>query len=214
MISGTSVLRTITDSSFACPQAPLFDPAAGLVAVPNSCGSTVSFINSTGSVVAVVPVGVLPISLGYDPHFSTLLVANAGSNSVTILGADNLTRIGDAGVGKYPIAVAFDPATQLDYVTNGEGTNVTVFNGLGQVHSSINLGKAGALGAHDIGWSQKVLELYVADFDHNVSVIQGHSVVRTLQLPSGTNPGGVAYDDFNGHVYVTSLSGNVLYVYS
>lgn len=210
-ISGTTIVQTINSSTFRCPQAPMFDPAGGVIVVPNSCGSTISLINATGSVTGTVPVGSGPISIGYDPHTSTLLVANSGSDTVTVLGAANFTVLANTGVGTEPIAVAFDPVDELDYVTSGTGSNVTALNGWGGSHASIALKKPGTSGTQDIGWDQSQLAIYVADYANNVSVIQGLAVAQSIKLPVGTAPGGIEYDPFNGELYVTSLSGDVLY---
>jgi YVTN family beta-propeller protein len=59
--------------------------------------------------------------------------------------------------------------------------------------------------------------MYVANhFSDNVSVISGApgSVVKSIKLPSGVYPEGIAYDDSDSDVYVVGEGTDEVYVLS
>lgn len=210
VISGTTVLSTIVKSAFHCPVFPAFDPGANVIAIPNGCGHTVTFLTSTDRALSV-PVGKGPGAVGYDPHFATLLVANVLSGNVTVLNAITLAHITDVtlGLGYYPNGVVYNPVCACDFVSDNGLSIVTALSGNGTIIGSINVG----LAPSQMAWSQKSLDVYVANYaSNNISVIHGTSVVRTI--PGGDQPDGAVYCDFNGMVYVTYHGIARLFAYS
>jgi DNA-binding beta-propeller fold protein YncE len=207
VIQGSSVLATIASPSFNILGPLAFDPAASLVAVSNGVSNTVVFISGT-TVIGSTPVGVDPGAIGYDPAANRLLVTNAVSANVTSIDAAN--PIGtphiNIPVGGLPQGIVFDVANHLDYVANGLSDNVSVIDGLGGQHGSINV--CGAPFGET--WSQATLHVYVTCLGISdpggVSVISSLSVVKMISAPSPSDHFvGAVYDEFNDRVYITAV---------
>lgn len=109
--------------------------------------------------------------------------------------------------------MAFDVANHLDYVADTVGDNVTVIDGLGGQHGSINV--CGA--PYGVVWSQATLHVYVTCLGISgpagVSILSDLSVVKTIASPSPAVAFvGATYDEFNDRVYVTANNDRVYLV--
>jgi len=61
---------------------------------------------------------VTPYSIAFDKTSNNLYVANYGSNTVSIINASANNVISNITVGRYPVNVALNPATDIVYVSN------------------------------------------------------------------------------------------------
>lgn len=86
----------------------------------------VQTLTTSGAQFTLPPVGLFPSSIAYDPTSQNLFVANWGSASVTVVGA-NLAFVANLVVGVNPTAVVSDPANGETYVSLfGGGAEVDV----------------------------------------------------------------------------------------
>jgi DNA-binding beta-propeller fold protein YncE len=93
----------------------------------------------TEKVLAKIPSGRLPMGVAIDPFTSILYVANAGSNTVSVIDymlvesvsfKSNLIANVSMSVGNYPNDVAVNPTTNKIYVANqGAYNTVSVIDG-------------------------------------------------------------------------------------
>jgi len=212
VISGTKLLETIASPNFDGPFGVAFDPGTADMAVANDYSNTVTFIHDT-TVAFSATVGLTPTFFAYDSHCDRFLVANYGSDNVTSMRAvspgverDNI----NIPVGPDPVAIAFDVANSLDYVTNLGSNNVTIISGTGGQHGSVTVGPGPRL----LVWDQAHLSIYVAVYSPGtVSVIQGHSVVRIIHGPAGADFSGITYDAANDRAYVGGWNTGQVYLY-
>lgn len=217
VISGTKLIQTISNSGFKDLHDILYDPGDGVMAIANTGANTVVFLGNNSKVLGSNTVGDEPYGLGYDPFYARILVADWGSNNVTSIDAIfPFTQSSNVNipVGTSPYNVAFDYQTDLDYVTNGNSANVTIFGGIspsGHFSVSVSAFPTG------IVWDQAKLSMYVVNqgFYGNVTVIKGTAVVSTISGPSMANFAGAVYDDATDKVYVMNVNTpGTVYVYS
>jgi len=211
-IQGLKVLHTVSGTDLTDPIQIVWDPGDGMMLVTNSyAGDDVVGIRGS-SIVGTAPVGSFPGGLCYDPYFATIIVVNYGSENVTILNAIDPFggTVANLAVGFDPEFCAFDPADDLDYVTNLGDNNVSVITGSGLSEGSVNVG-AQPMG---IAWDQSNLRLYVGDQGSgNLSIISGLSVVSTVKAGI-KGPEGLVLDEYTNKMYVASFLGNKVYVES
>jgi len=212
VLSGTKLLETIASPSFDGPFGVAFDPGTADMAVSNDYSNTVTFIHGT-TVVFTTTVGLTPTFFAYDPHYDRFLVANYGSDNVTSMSAGSPGNERDninIPVGPQPVAIAYDVTNSLDYVTNLGANNVTIISGGGGQYGSVIVGSGPRL----IVWDPAHLSIYVAVYaPGTVSVIQGHSVVRTIHGPTGADFSGIVYNEATDRVYVGGWNTAQVYLY-
>ena len=215
VISGTTIVATVTSSTFNGPEGIAFDPGflgPPTMIVTNYGGNDIVGIQGT-TISGSTGAGSGAIFVSYDPSRDTLLVANFGSANLTILNAtDPWTSVHLAAtVGSGPTMIAFDPVDALNYVANYLSNSVTVVGGEGVVYGTIT----GLKTAWGVAWSQSDLRIFVTGKTADkVWEISGTTVTKTLHTPAGSNLEGIAYDDFNDKVYVADYGDSQVYVYS
>jgi YVTN family beta-propeller protein len=104
------------------------DPVTG-----STVSGTVSVIDSKTGSVTEVAVGLAPSLMAVSPDESTLAVANAHSDSISLLDTSTLTRTDikipvypESTLGSQPVAVAFSPDGQRIYVACGGNNAIAV----------------------------------------------------------------------------------------
>ncbi|GAC1660657.1 MAG: hypothetical protein NVS9B15_24500 [Acidobacteriaceae bacterium] len=107
----------------------------GLVYVINSGSGSISQINpNTDTVTATLSVGTNPVAVAFDPSVRKLVVANKGSNNVSLVDVDpsSLTylQVTNVTVGVAPVAVAVLPGSHRAIVANSGSNDVTVVDTL------------------------------------------------------------------------------------
>ena len=164
----------------------------------------------TGEVVITVPVGPGPYNSAYDSGSGDMYVADARSDSVSVIAGASNTIVGSPiPVGNIPTGVAYDSGSGDVYVVNQGSNNVSVISGDSVVGSPITVGTSPFGVAYDSGNG----DVYVANRGSDtVSEISGVTVVNTI--PVGTSPEEVAYDSVNGDVYVSDPGPNTVNVIS
>jgi DNA-binding beta-propeller fold protein YncE len=222
VISGTSVIQTITSSLIQYPWGLTYDPSAGYygfggtIVVTDFYSDNVTWITDVpGTGLAAwfnLPVGSGPIGVAYSPTFNALMVANTYSDNVTSINASTGVFIDqNIPVGSYPQGVAYDPATLETVVTNEGGSNVTLIDAYGNQFGSIKVGKDPIA----VAWDQKDLEMFVCNYGSStISVISGSKVVKTIHPGTGSEPAGLAYNTGKNQMDVVGWGSDLVYAES
>src|ERR687889_2749088 len=175
----------------------------------------VSVINgTTNTIVATIPVGKNPQAIAYNPANGLLYVANALSDTLSIINGtsniviDNITS-GAAGNLFSPTGIAYDSDNNNIYVTNRGSDTVSVINGT--TNTLIDEISMDAIAPSSIVYNSLNNYIYVTNMGSNtVSVINGTSNALVETIPIGLGPYGIAYNQNNGNVYVAnSLNGTI-----
>jgi YVTN family beta-propeller protein len=108
-----------------------YDVANGTVAVIDTASNTV---------VATIPVGIIPDAVAFTPDGARAYVGNKGSNTVSVI--DTATKtVGATIAGVAPGGIAITPDGTRAYVTNEGGASVSVIDtGTNTVVMDINVG--------------------------------------------------------------------------
>ncbi len=128
------------------------------------------------SVIAnIIHVGTSPFDIAYDSDNGKMYVADAGSNTVSVINASTHQIIATIPVGVEPFGVAYDSGNKKVYVTNSDG-GVSVINAsINKVVATISVGVEPFGVAYDSGHGRT----YVANSGSNTV-----SVIATAQSPS------------------------------
>jgi YVTN family beta-propeller protein/autotransporter-associated beta strand protein len=119
-------------SPFAAPS-PVAAAVRGdesLVYVTNPGGiNTVSVINTaTNTVVATIPVGIVPELLAISPDGTRVYVPNQGSNTVSVINTATNSVVATIPAGSQPVGAGVTPDGARVYVTNINANMVSVIN--------------------------------------------------------------------------------------
>src|SRR2546425_381900 len=196
-----TVVRTVPVG--AGPMGIDFDSSNNYVYVADLNGNKVSVIDGDpfhvglyDTVVATIPVGPQPWGVGFDSANGMVYVANSGNNTVSAINtATNMVVGSQIPVGTHPSFLAYDSANGDIYVANENSGTVTVIDPT----TNTVAGSPIAVGGFPRGivFDSANGDIYVGS---PLSVISGTSVVTTITGTLGDN--GLAYDSFNGGIYV------------
>jgi DNA-binding beta-propeller fold protein YncE len=182
----------------------------GVVAGPHLVGRTApgdspARLALDSSVAATCSVGIDPTVSGYDPVNHEMYVPNEFSGTVSVL-RGNCTHIGTVKLHSSPAPwqAAFDPANNLMYVTDSNGTHVYVLSGLSVVATIGGFFHPDGI-VYDPGDQSIVVTNEETD---NVSFVQGTAIISSF--PVGCGPQGIAYNPYFGTLLVANIcSSNV-----
>jgi trimeric autotransporter adhesin len=117
-----------------CIIGPVFNPAGTLGYFLQSCASTTApgFLTVLAlpgnTVVATIPVGILPYDLAITPDGSQLYVVNAKSNNVSVINTSTNTLTATIPVGNAPQSIAVTPDGSTVYVPNAKSSTVSLIS--------------------------------------------------------------------------------------
>jgi YVTN family beta-propeller protein len=162
-----------------------------------------------------IDVGVLPSAIRSEENLGKAFVANADSNTVSVLSIDNNTKIKDIPVGNYPIAIEISQVTNTTtdnkgkaFVANADSNTVSVLS----MYNNTKIGEDIPVGNYPIAIEidQKTGTVYVANADSNtVSVIDGKNDTKIGEdIPVGNYPIAIEIDQKTGTVYVANADSN------
>ncbi len=130
-------------------------------------------------------------------------VAQPANDKVTILqtsGAITPSVVKSINVGAAPSDIAVDPHSGYVYVANYDGNDVTVINGA--TRTVVDLSVPVGDGPAHVAANPVSGYVYVSNSRGNsVSILQGTTVKATVTI---SEPGEIAVNSRNGHVYVLS----------
>jgi len=163
-----------------------------------------AFAGHAQRVTATLSAGTAPQAIAVNPVTNKIYVANAGSNTVTVIdGATNIRAT--VNVGTSPQAIAVNPATNKVYVANHGSSNVTVINGADNSTASVSVGN----GPQAIAVNTVTNEIYVANQTSNtVSVISGFDNSTLPPVSTGAGPTAIAVNASSNKIYVANAGDN------
>jgi DNA-binding beta-propeller fold protein YncE len=214
VISGTKIIQTIT--GFNGPEGITFDPlftetgSGGSMDVVDSGDNLVVSIIG-GGLQTLFSTGDEPYEIVFDGFCGCDVVTNSGSDTVTVY----VVTVGQftMGVGMDPLGIACDLATGADFVANSGSNNVTVLYAWADLYGA---SIPGFNQPDAVAWDQADLGIYVANAGNGkvfeLGGTNGQSIVKKYSTAAGSLPFGLAYDEFNGMMYVTGGLNNRLYV--
>ena len=173
-------------------------------------GALVGSPPQAGASTATIAVGARPVGAAVDPTTDTVYVANANSNTVSVIDGSTNAVTATISVGTYPTGVAVDPVTDTVYVANRTSNTVSVIDGsTDAVTATISVGKNPERVAVDPATDT----VYVTNYSSGtVSVIDGSTDAVTATISAGLRPTGVAVDPVTDTVYVTNLNPHTVSV--
>ena len=202
------------------------DPTTNMIYVANSNSfltrqGSVSVIDGapyiggqpdTGKVVATIPVGRNPWSIGVDPDNDRVYVSNQGSNSVSVIDGHTNKVVATIGVGLRPIGVGVLAATGTVYVANsGTGKSPGTMSVISTLTDKVEKSVAVGYSPFDIGVNAISHTVYVGNgggsgpstgYAGTVSVIRGTNVDATVNVVG--SPSGIGVDSLTNNVYVAN----------
>jgi YVTN family beta-propeller protein len=152
--------------------------------------------------VFTVPVGVNPGSLAVIPQTGEIVVANSGSNDVSIVDADTL-RVSTVRAGLSPTVLAVDPTTGYTYVANSAQSVMTAIYGFGEGKKR----KSFATGAGGFGVAVNSVtgRVYVVNnADGTVTMVDSRTDM-TATIRVGQRPRGIGVNESTNRVYVANI---------
>jgi len=168
----------------------------------------------TSSVCSPVTVAVVqgPEGVAVDSRTGMIYVADAGTNSISIINGTTQTLVANLSVGINPWGIAVDPYTNMVYVTNMGSSNVAIVNGLNGTNHVPSVAKLVHVGNSPKGVAvdgATDLVYVVNSADNTVTVMSGGGMV--FATPSvGQSPVGIAVDNVTDVIYVANLGSNSL----
>ena len=194
---------------------------SGFLVVLNGTGHSTA--TAPGSNIAAVqqngPIGQYPDGNNshggtYDPYNQELYVTNSYSNNVTVINAFSGVSVANISVGSQPMGITYVPYNHDLYVENYNSGNMSVISSVtNTVIATVSLVGNPQFGAYDpLSDTLYVSALYSGSGVIWVVNVTNNSV-STIPMPSGT-PYGVAFDPYNGYIYVADHHDNVVWALS
>ena len=152
----------------------------------------------------------------YDPFNQELYITNSCSNNVTVVNAFLNHSVANIAVGSDPYGISYVPYDHNIYVNNHKSNNISVISSVtNTVVSSIKLPGSPQFSVYD----PLTQELYVSGSEYNQGVIweinvTDNNTFYTPSLPFESCPYGMAFDPYNGYVYVADYTQNDVYALS
>lgn len=129
-VVNASTLRVVSNVSLSnLPIEGTFDSAASAVLVTEMGGHAVAEIPTSTLTPHLIATGAAPIGVAYDPLDDAVVVANSGSNNVTVLNGTTLHHDTDLATGRQPETVSVDPTSGELAVANYQSDSLSLING-------------------------------------------------------------------------------------
>ena len=157
-----------------------------------------------------------PFAGAYDPYNQEIYIANSGGHNVTVKNAFTNVTVANVTVGSSPNDITYVPYNHDLYVDNYGSSNISVISSVtnkvvatfstpGNPQYSIYDPQCGTLFVTGSANSASVLLI--------ISVLN-NTVVSAPSLPIDAGLSGLAFDPFNGFVYVADSNNNVVYAFT
>ncbi|WP_062062705.1 YncE family protein [Aquimarina longa] len=197
------------------PQGMLINPFNGYTYIANQLSSTISILNSDGSLIRSIaihpssaygssPVDLAVNSLADSPNYGKVYVANILNNTVSIL-TTTLEVENTIVVGVRPIGITFNTVNQQLYVANiGENT-VSVLDATENLIATIPVGKY----PRSIAFHPERGDSYVLNSgDNSITVLDQNNTAETTITDIGDGLTTAIFNPINAKLYVVSSRSN------
>ncbi|MBP1992978.1 cadherin-like beta sandwich domain-containing protein [Paenibacillus eucommiae] len=156
-----------------------------------------------------------PHAVAVNPVTSRIYVANADSDSVTVLEdtySGGVVTVANVEVGTTPYAVAVNPVTNKIYVANVDSDTVTVIDGLTNNTIEVDVG----ILPFAVAVNTLTNKIYVANLGSDtVTVIDGATTdtdTETATVQVGESPFAIAVNEAANKMYVANVDGDMVTV--
>ena len=199
-------LRIATPS----PHGVAVDPVTGQICVTSPDRNLVNVYDPNGGLLKSIGTRRLPVAVALDPVARKAYVADAESDSLTVVDADLLSVSDTWLLGNTPWGLAYDSSQKRIYAANYLTDTVSVLDGAtGAVIGNWYSGANPAYLALDEGRQR----LYVANLtDKTLSIMDTGSGGIVATLPLGGTPSAVAVSPALHRAYVTLKDSGALTV--
>jgi YVTN family beta-propeller protein len=194
------------------PRSLAVDSARQRVYVANFDSNSISVVNSqTNQVIQTIPNIASANDIAHDPTHNLIWVSNYLAGQVTPIQANDdatsFTVLPALTVGVGPWGVAYDKIHDFIYVVNSQADSVTVINAASRTVAATVGGK---FNQPFLAAANPVTgKVYVTNFgSHSVTVLDGISVSRVVDLYDSSQPYGIAVDETRNLIYVGTLNSN------
>lgn len=206
-----------------CPFGIAWDSANGDLYVAGDCTSNVAVIDgATNAVVGNVGVGSPATGVAVDSSTNQIFVAafpslctfcNNTEGYLAVIDGTTNTMSGSVALGSRPSGgFAFDPANGDVYAGEYFTGNVSVVDGkTNTLIGNVTVGNgSGVETTYGAAYDSSAKAVYVTVWEVGVlDVIDTVTNRVSQQIPVGSYPWGVAVDEWNGDIFVTSGTSNV-----
>ncbi|MDO9001010.1 MAG: beta-propeller fold lactonase family protein [Bacteroidota bacterium] len=180
----------------------------GFVYVVCSVANTLAVIDLALNVTAIIPVGIRPVAVAFNPVNLLVYVANLASDNLSVIDAEALTEIliSPLPTGQDPIGVGVDPISGDIYVANSLANSITVYDSTNALVTTIP-----AVGQRPVSvtYNPANNSMYAVATDNNF-VYQINSLTHTIvgSIVTGNKPYNSFFDSYNGFLYVQNREDN------
>lgn len=178
-------------------------------------GGNVIVLDTSGNLLATVPVGAGPSGMAVNATTNKVYVTNTGSGDISVIDAASnsvVATITDPSAAA-PTAIAANPTTNTIYVANSQSNNITVIDGAtDSVTATIPVGTAPS----GVDVDPQTNFIYVANTGNsqtgdpgNITVIDGAKHTKQmLSDANAKNPSAIAVNTVTNEAYVTNSGSN------
>ena len=192
------------------PHGVAVDPVTGQICVTSATSNLVDVYDQNGGLLKSIGTRRLPVAVALDPVARKAYVADAESDSLTVVDADLLSVSDTWPLGNTPWGIVYDASQKRIYAANYITDTVSVLDAAtGAVIGNWYSGANPAYLALDEGLQR----LYVANLtDKTLSIIDTGSGGIEAALPLGGTPSAVAASPVSHRAYLTIKDKGVLTV--
>ncbi len=170
-----------------------------------------------GPFTGTIVVGSAPLGVVSDTRTGHAFVANADSDSVTMIDTTRGTVVRTIDVGGTPGVLAVDGRTGHTFVVTSSRTGPESVSMLdshtGRLVRTTQVGQVAGYGTGTIAIDERRGRVIVTDdYEGRVSVLDARSGAVRRTFTAGLDPTGVAIDPRSGRAYVTDTSENKVLV--
>jgi len=192
------------------PEFPAYDPVNHDIYVPNLGAGDLSILNDQCGVIKTVlfPSGAQPRAAAFNPGNNWVYVTDQHLDQVYVISGTALTLTITSPAFKAPYGVAYDPGDAVMAVAD-RGSNTVTFISGGIVAFTTTVGDGPTMFAYDPYFGTFLVTNYKSNSVTALDALDP-ALVDDLNIPVGTQPVGIAFDDADSLDYVAdSGSGNV-----
>ena len=178
-----------------------YDSAKGEIYLTNVDFHLVYVISdTTNTVVATIPVGIMPSGIAYDSAGGRLFVTNFGSDSVSVISDSSYDVVATIAVGSQPMGIAFDSGKKEIFVANYGSDSVSVISDSDyEVVATIPVGCQPSALAYDSAGGL----IFIANYNSNsISVISDNDYTVIASIPLESQPQAIGYDASKRAIFV------------
>ncbi len=147
----------------------------------------------------------------YDPYNQELYITNYFSDNVTVINAFSNISVANISVGSDPLGITYVPYNHDIYVNNYNSNNISIISSVSNtVVANISLPGNPRYSVYD----PQNETLYVSGFNYGTGAVwiinvTNNTIVSTPGIPP-SNTRGLAFDPYNGYVYIAESSDNAV----